>query len=304
MKINRLFEIVAILLNRDIVTAKELADRFQVSTRTIYRDIDVLSTAGVPVYTNKGSGGGISILDNYVINKTMLSEKDCQDLLITLKTLEAARYPNVDTVMNKLASLFKNIEVQDWMEADLSEWGSSEESREKFNKIKQAVLHSRSVSFNYFNSAGKKSTRTIDPLKLVFKGQSWYLWGYCRNKEDFRLFKINRMKQFVLTDEYFQRKEYSGRKNYNYSLDKGDTRETVNLKLQFSDQVLYALYDHFDDEDLIINNNTVELTFSFPVSEWIYNYILSFGNQVEVISPLWVREEVKRRIALMAEIYQ
>ena len=107
MKINRLLEISLVLLNKGTVTAKELAERFNVSTRTIYRDVDILSTAGIPVYTNKGNGGGISILDNYSINKTVLTDGERDSLLLALKTLQSTKYPEIDTVLDKIGAVFK-----------------------------------------------------------------------------------------------------------------------------------------------------------------------------------------------------
>ena len=106
MKINRLFEITTILLNKGTVTAKELADRFGVSTRTIFRDIDVLSSAGVPVYMKKGSGGGISILENYVFSRTLISDQESESLLLAVKTLQATQYPEVDMVLGKMGAIF------------------------------------------------------------------------------------------------------------------------------------------------------------------------------------------------------
>ena len=305
MKINRLFEIVAILLNKNVVTAKELADKFGVSTRTIYRDIDVLSTAGVPVYTNKGSGGGISLLDNYVLNKTMVSESEVENILMTLQALQATRYANVDTVMQKMASLFKNIEIQDWIEVDISEWGSSKNSKDLFNAIKKAIIERKCIKFSYYNSEGNKSTRQVDPLKLIFKGQSWYVWAYCNNKKDFRLFKINRMKDFEVIDTTFKREQHTSKIGYKYGIDNSFKGKQVKLKMRFNKKLLYTLYDYFNEDDIVFNDNdTVEVVFNFPYSDWIFNFILSFGSDAEVLEPDNIRQEVKLRLQKMSSYYQ
>lgn len=297
MKINRLFEIVAILLNKGTVTAKELADRFEVSTRTIYRDIDALSSAGVPIYTNKGNKGGISLLDNYTINRTLLSQKDSEGLLLTLKTLQAAKYPDIQVVMDKLASLFKNVNAEDWVEIDFSDGGTNSDSIKKFNEIKQAILRNQSVKFTYFNSYCEKTIRSIDPLKLIFKGKSWYIWGYCHNKKDFRLFKINRMKEFEVIENFFDRKELSQKENYQYQIKTPTSKEKVNLTLKFQPSVVYLLYDYFDEKDLSINDDgTYELEAAFYENEWIYSFLMSFGENVEVIEPEYIREELIKRL--------
>lgn len=138
MKINRLLEITIILLNGKNVTAKQLAGRFCVSTRTIYRDIDVLSSAGIPVYTNKGKGGGIALLENYTINKALLSADESHSLIMALKTLEAVRYPEIDVILNKIGSIFKDTKAEaDWLEIDFSPWGSRPADAEAFNIIKK-----------------------------------------------------------------------------------------------------------------------------------------------------------------------
>ena len=136
MQINRLIEITVILLNKNIVTAKELAEKFQVSTRTIYRDIEVLSSSGIPVYMSKGKGGGISLLEGYSINKTILSDSDKQSLIVALKTLQSIKYPEVSSVIDKISFMFNKGELENWVEIDFSRWGSNFNEGDKFTYIK------------------------------------------------------------------------------------------------------------------------------------------------------------------------
>lgn len=305
MKIDRLFEIVMILLNKDAVTAKELAERFEVSTRTIYRDIDVLSSAGIPVYTNKGNGGGIALLENYTLSKAMLSQKDSEGLLLTLKTMQATKYPDIDMLTGKLASLFKNISAEDWVEVDFSSWGAPPDSMNKFNVIKQAIINNQAVRFIYFNSHSEKTDRVVNPVKLVFKGQVWYLWAFCQLKQDFRLFKINRMKEVHATGDYFDRKELVKLDSYKVRLE-GDGRSgTVDLKLRFQPKVIYLLYDYFNEEDLAENaDGSYELETTLPDTDWIYSFLQSFGEAVEVISPESVRAELISRLERTLQNYR
>lgn len=137
---NRLFEITIILLNKGSVTAKELADRFGVSTRTIYRDIDVLSSTGVPVYTNKGNGGGIHLLESYAIERTLISEQESENLLLAIKTPQATQYPELDMILEKMGAIFKHAPDHDWVEVDFSPWGSAPNDKNKFNDIKRAIF--------------------------------------------------------------------------------------------------------------------------------------------------------------------
>lgn len=302
MKINRLLEITILLLNKGTITAKELADRFRVSTRTIYRDIDVLSSAGVPVFTNKGNGGGISLLENYSLNKTLISEHESESLLLALKTLQATKYPEIDAVLDKLGAVFKNADLADWVHIDFSHWSSKPNEYNKFIDIKKAILDRRTISFNYVNAEGGRSLRNIEPMRLIFKGQAWYVWGYCKTRKDFRTFRISRMKNVIVTNEVFKRRkpEEHGKHGANEKPIK-----LVNLKLKFYPEALHRLYDDFDDELIIRNaDDTCNVSVTFPEDEWVYGYLLSFGCYVEVLEPDYIRDIVADRMRKTLEFYK
>lgn len=301
MKINRLLEITIMLLNKGTVTAKELADRFEVSTRTIYRDIDVLSTAGVPVFTNKGNGGGISLLEDYSINKTLISEQESESLILALQTLQATKYPEIEGVLNKIGAVFKNVEADDWVQINFSPWGSSPNENNKFIDIKKAILGRKVISFDYVNTLGSKGSRSIEPMRLVFKGQAWYLWGYCRTKSDFRVFRISRIKNLSVSEEIFKRRKYEEAKKQPAS---ESVRKLVQLKLKFYPEVLYRLYDDFDEEFIIRNEDgTCTLTVTFPEDEWVYGFIMSFGCYAEVLEPKHIQILIADRMKKALEFY-
>ena len=301
MKINRLLEITIILLNKGTVTAKELAERFSVSTRTIYRDIDVLSSAGVPVFTNKGNGGGISLLEEYSINKTLITEQESQSLLLALQTMQVTKYPEIENVLDKIGAVFKKSESTDWVQVDLSPWGSSPNENDKFTEIKKAILDRRIIRFDYVNTLGNKSKRCIEPMKLIFKGQAWYLYGFCRTKIDYRVFRISRIKNAIITKDTFQwRKPEEKEKR---AVDES-YRRPVQLKLKFYPEALYRLYDDFDEEYIIRNEDgTSTLTVTFPEDEWVYSFIMSFGCYVEVVEPTHIRLIIADRMKKALEFY-
>jgi predicted DNA-binding transcriptional regulator YafY len=202
MQINRLFEIVYILMNKKSTTTKELSEHFEVSQRTIYRDIETLCQAGIPIYTTKGKGGGIGLLEHFILNKSLLSDQEQSDILSALQGLKATSYADTDKVLSKLNSMFGN-KGQDWIEVDFSYWNSNEEDKQKFGQLKDAILSHRIIQFDYYNSYGQESHRTLEPGKLVFKGQAWYLYGYCRDKKDERFFKISRIKSLQIDNVTF-----------------------------------------------------------------------------------------------------
>ena len=302
MKINRLLEITIILLNKGTVTARELAGRFGVSTRTIYRDVDVLSCAGVPVFTNKGNGGGISLLENYSINKALISEHESESLLLALKTLQATKYPEIEAVLDKIGAVFKNTESADWVYIDFSPWSSGPNEYNKFIDIKKGILERRVLSFEYINSEGIKSFRSMEPMRLMFKGQAWYLWGYCKMRKDFRVFRISRIKNVTVTGETFERRKPGDRVE---SGPDEKPRKLAELKLKFRPEVLHRLYDDFDDEIIRKNpDGTCSLTITFPEDEWVYGYLLSFGCHVEVLEPEHIRRILADRMKRALESYE
>ncbi len=305
MRINRLFSIMVILLSKDKVTAGELAEKFEVSTRTIYRDVEALSAAGVPIYANRGTGGGIALLDNYTISKTMMSDQDRKALLMALKSLQATRVLNIDAVMDKLSGLFSSISVDDWIEVDFSQWGDIEENAAQFDVIKNAILECQQIRFDYYNGQGKKTSRTVCPLKLIFKGRSWYLWAHCTLKNAFRLFKMSRIKSAVRQDVFFDRTAFeTGGDMETFTNHAVRPDQMVDLTLKFKQDVLYLLYDYFEERDMQIQDDgTILLEVSYPRGEWIYGLLLSFGPSLEVVKPLSVRSEIADRLKKTIEIY-
>jgi len=302
MKINRLLEITLILLNKGTVTAKELAERFEVSTRTIYRDIDDLSSAGVPVYTNKGRGGGVSLLENYTFNKALVTEHERDGLLLALKTLQATRYPDIDGIINKVGALFKDAAAEDWVHVDFSPWGSGPNDSNKFVNVRKAILESRVITFDYVSAEGAKSHRSVEPMQLVFKGPAWYLWGYCRQRRDLRTFRISRIRNLIVTGEKYQRRQFVAK-------EPDDSSESqfrvVTVKLRFQPEALYRLYDDYDDAELVENpDGTYEVSITLPEDDWVYGHILSFGNNVEVLEPPHVRDIIREKIEKAVKYYK
>lgn len=303
MKLSRLIEIVTILLNRKTITASELAERFRVSVRTIYRDIEVLSSAGIPIYTIQGVNGGISIMENYSLNRAMLSENEKNSILLALHALRSIKYPEVDAVLEKLSGIFHS-NVSDWIDVDFSPWGSNPNADNKFVDIKNAILKCRVIEIDYINTQNKKTTREIEPLRMSFKDHAWYLWAWCRQREDFRTFRISRIKRVQITNETFDRmceRTAKSVKNQNAEV---VCKAPVHCVLHFTEGALYRLYDDYDDSEIHDNGDgTYTIAVDFPEDDWVYGYILSFGTYVKVIEPQHIREIIKEKIRRIVEFY-
>lgn len=290
MQINRLFEIVYILLDKKTVTARALSEHFEVSQRTIYRDIEILSQAGIPIYTAKGRGGGISLLSEYVLNKSLLSDTEQNEIISALQSLKALNGRTADPVLNKMAVLF-NKNSSNWIDVDFSNWGSDDKEKEKFQLVKAGILGRRVIDFDYYSSCGEKTNRSIEPLKLLFKGQSWYLYGYCRLKCEGRIFKITRIRNIRMKDETFERETPE---NIWTETDSGYESRTINLVLRFDAEMAYRLYDEFSAEDIETNpDGSFTVKTWIPQGNWIYGYLMSYGEHIEVLEP----ERMKRKIA-------
>lgn len=289
MQINRLFEIVYILLERKNVTAKELAKRFEVSTRTIYRDIEILSNSKIPVYANKGKGGGIRLLDNYILDKSILSDEEQNQILFGLQAQQKLNIDSKKTALEKLSTIF-NKASKNWIEVDFSNWGIDGKENNKFDLIKKSILNKQVIEFTYYNSYGQETNRQVEPLQIWFKDKAWYIKGYCRLKKDYRVFKITRIKDIKILDENFER-ELPNVTEQKYDL------KTVTLELEISKEISYRVYDEFQRDNIIKKTNgDFIVKVEFPENDWVYGYILSFGEYVKVISPEYFKKAIKERL--------
>ena len=300
MKINRLFEMVYLLMDKKSMTANELAAHFEVSKRTILRDIDALTAAGIPIYTTQGKGGGISILDWFVLNKTVISESEQQQILFALKGMSATQHIETDSVLSRLQSLFEKAE-RDWIEVDFSRWGNGAADRAKFDILKNAIIHERAIAFTYASSYGEMSNRKVYPLKLMFKSKSWYLQAFCLAKQDYRIFKISRMMNVHMLTESFDSKAFPIPA---LEQDEAPSPDLIEVTLRFEPHVAYRVYDEFDESCVTKNEDgSFTAVMRWPKGYWLYDYILSFGAGLEVIGPQHVRDEIVRQAAQIQQKY-
>ena len=205
MQIERLVQMIFYIVSHGHVTARELADYFHVSTRTVYRDINTLTLAGIPIMTEKGSGGGISLMDGYAIDKSLLSEEERQRVCQGLQILQATEYPDAEKALSKIGAVFRNAVEPRWLEVDFSYWGSDNKEKIKISELQHAILGKHVIVFDYFNSELRTSERAVEPLRLVFKSHAWYIAGFCRCREEVRFFRLSRMKRLRILPEVFER---------------------------------------------------------------------------------------------------
>ena len=299
MKENRYFQMVYLLLEKGSMTAPELADYFEVSVRTIYRDIDILSYAGIPVYATRGKGGGISIQDNFVLKKSILSEQEQTQILMALQGIRIVEDEYTRTLLSKLSSVFQKQNVN-WLEIDFSSWTKSGAGKDNFQKLQSAIFKSKIVAFHYYSGKGEVIKRVVEPLKLVFKSTDWYLYGYCSTRNDFRFFKLTRIRNLEITNDEYVRSipEQIFVEEEKFEM------ETVKVMLLFDKSMSFRVYDKFDDEVTENQDGSLLVETVMPNNELLISHILSWGDKVEVISPQNIRIKVFERAKKICEKYK
>ena len=291
MKIDRLFGIVMILLQREKVTAPYLADKFEVSRRTINRDIEDLCKAGIPVITIQGGNGGISIADGYRIDKSVLTYQEMEHVAAALKGMDSvASQAETEQLLNKFfIKKDQVVAVRDSIIINLSSHYKSSLT-DKIAVIKEAILNSRLVSFRYYNNEGDR-VRTVEPYYLTFQWSGWYVFGYCLHRQDFRLFKLNRLWELKdIGTSFLPRKIEEEQKDFNRYF-----RDELQVTLLFDPSVKYRLIDEYGIECFTVEEDRrLKFRTGFTNKDYLLSWILSFGDKAEVIYPKGLKQEVKK----------
>ena len=308
MRIDRMLSIVVILLNRRKITAKELAQRFEVSLRTIYRDIESINMAGIPVISNQGTYGGYEIPENYKFNKQYLSISDLRSILSALKGINAALDDHdIEMIFEKVQSLLPDNEKGfsqkggEVIVFDTLGWGNQDKSAKKIQQLYDAIKSRQLIEISYMDSHGKPSVRVVEPMTVIQKGFSWYLFGFCRERNAARLFKLTRMKQITGLSRRFERKQGDYR-----AIDRKwhSPGKTIDVVLKFSAKIKHMVEDYHEDSHILAEDeDSITVKAAFPQGEWLLGMILSYGNAVEVLSPEFLRREVLSKINEMVSAY-
>ncbi|WP_125144424.1 helix-turn-helix transcriptional regulator [Clostridium transplantifaecale] len=301
MKIDRLIGILSILLQQEKVTAPYLAEKFEVSRRTINRDIEDICKAGIPIVTSQGQNGGISIMEGYRMDKTLLTSSDMQAILAGLKSLDSVsgskRYQQL---MEKLAMGNSSVLASNnHIMIDLASWYRTSLAP-KISVLQAAVEDRRKVEFNYY-APGGESSRSIEPYLLIFKWSSWYLWGYCCEKQDYRLFKLNRMTDLKATEEQYEPRQIpvpdlSAERVYPLGID---------VEAVFEPDMKWRLVEEFGMESFVEQEDgRLKFSFGFADKENLFGWLLSFGDRVELTKPVELRRELYEMMGRLQKMYR
>ncbi len=296
LKLDRMMSILVVLLRRERVRAKDLAEMFDVSVRTILRDVDAINLAGIPIVTYQGANGGIGIAEGYRLDKSVLTHDDMAAIITMLRgvsgTMPDARH---DLLMEKLINTqspaqqeilnFKSRQ----MVIDLSPWGGDGWVGDKLTAVRKAIGNLKVIEFTYIDTGGKRTHRSVEPCSVVLKGQKWYLYGWCRLRQDFRFFKLSRLRELKVLEETYNPKEVSVERL------PGDNEwptsdSMIQLRVVFEKEMEGIIDDWFGHEMVKDRDGKIMVTALLPENNWLYGFLLSFGTGVEVVSPPHIRE--------------
>ena len=301
MRINRLIGILSVLLQKEKVTAPELAEHFEVSRRTISRDIEELCKAGIPILTTQGQGGGITIMDGYRMDRTLLTGKEMQDILAGLRSLDSVNGTNrYVQLMEKLSAGSSDLMMGNHsVLIDLSSWYKNALAS-KIEIIRNAIEYKVEIDFCYYSPKGE-SDREIEPYYLIFQWYNWYVWGWCKLRQDFRLFKLNRMEKVRFSGRVFEGRNCPPPDLSDNKVFPGG----IEVKALFKPECKWRLVEEYgagcyieqEDGRLLFQSN-------YTNKDYLIDWLFSFHDGVELLAPEEIRLEIKEILERMKEIYK
>jgi len=300
MKIDRLLSILMMIINKERITARELSEYFQVSVRTIQRDIDTLSMAGIPIYSEVGKKGGYQLLNDYKLDKNFLKIDEAKVINTLLESLQkSVPYSEIKSAFNKFSMLLPSESEDDKIVVKLNPLINKKRFKDNLDIMAKARDSYNKIHIKYIDASFQESDRIICPYTLVLLGSTWYVHGYCELREDFRMFKLSRIISCKLLDEEFVVKETPKPLPWESNFDSG--RPSTKIKLEIDKSFQVKLPDYIDYEDCTVIDDKIIVNLNFTVDEWLYSFLLGFVPYVKIIEPSWLREEFVNRLKLSIE---
>ncbi|WP_152655227.1 YafY family protein [Oceanobacillus sp. CFH 90083] len=311
MKLERLLSIIILLINHRMLQAKDLAERFEVSVRTIYRDIDAINAAGIPIVTYQGVHGGIGLAEGYRLDRNLLTNDELAAIVTALRSISTSyEKEQYQQLMEKMNSVVRSSDAEAFQNKtsrvliDYAPWDKSKSLQVKLESIEKAIDQCLVMAFTYSDAGGKITKRTVEPHTLILKGRQWYIQAYCLERKQFRLFKLRRMKNVLVDLETtFPRRPLP---EQNHITGKQSAIAAGNeVVLRFQEEARHLAEDWFDAEELIpAADGSWQVKKAYPEDEWLYSFILGFGPYVEVLEPVHLREIIADRAEQISKLYK
>ncbi len=311
MKLERLMTITILLLNRKRIQAQELADRLEVSLRTVYRDLESLGQAGIPIVSYTGMEGGFEIMDSFRLDRQLLSIDELTALSTALRGLETTKAidrSSMDKLLGKVGAMVAQAEQGraaegDRIQIEFTPWKNSEEDRSRYESLRQAVKDRKLIQFKYTGRSGDEQEREVEPMALVLKTYSWYLHGYCRLRGDYRIFKLSRIRELdVRSDTFNRRAESLAELNDRWKAT--GTNEAIRIALKFKASAAMSVMDRFDEGEIErMPDGTLVVRTTYPNEDWLLGTVLHYKTDVRVLEPASVAAKVRQIALAIAEQY-
>ncbi|MFD1176497.1 helix-turn-helix transcriptional regulator [Paenibacillus puldeungensis] len=303
MKLERLISIIYKLLNHEVLSASMLAEEFQVSQRTIYRDIDVICAAGFPVVSYQGSNGGYGMMDGYKMDKSLLGSYDINSLITVLRSLSTVfDDKRAQGTIERLQTI--EAEKRDVsLSVDLETYRTESDA---LRNIRMAIARQTIVRFDYINARNEHTTRYLEPVRLYFKYRNWYVYGFCRTRLDYRGFRLSRLMNLSLTQETFE--PHQDIPEEGEALNKAVNEQPVDVLIRVNKEALAEALDQFNQVDKDFHDDG-SMTMRIPVfrpleAKWLWTILMGFGGGAEILEPLELRRVIKERLQKALQLYE
>jgi predicted DNA-binding transcriptional regulator YafY len=311
LKLDRLLAITMLLLNRKRVSAKELAERFEVSLRTVYRDLETINQAGIPIVSYPGLLGGYELTDRYRLDRQLLTLDELQSIIVALRGVRTSLdEQDVGRLLDKVGALVTHSErgsveeLSEQLIIDINPWRGNEAEKETLRALRAAIQGSRLVRFAYTSSQGDSTGRVCEPMGVVLKGYIWYLYGYCRLRQDYRIFRLTRIERLEqLPDTFVRRPQKLEQLDYRWA--RREERAYARLVLRFQPRAKARVQDYFRQEQIVTEpGGTLLVTAVQPEEPWLYSMLLGYGADVQVLEPESVAQAVLAMAREVVRLYE
>lgn len=297
MKIDRLIGIITVLQQKKTVTAPYLAEKFEVSRRTINRDIEDICKAGIPIVTTQGAAGGISLMDGFALDTTVFTQQELAAIFTGLKSLDSvSRSASAERLARKIGGSAA-VELSESMVIDLSSF-YKDELAGKIELVQRAIRESQCIAFHYCYNKGE-ADKYIEPYLVVFKWSDWYVFGFCRERQDFRMYKLRRLWDLRLTGEGFAPREVPEEKRrFGSNITDGYMTQAV-----YDPSVKYRLVEAYGAGSFSVREDGLYAEWGFTTVEGAVEWFLGFGGKVRVLGPEELMERMREEARAILEQY-
>ncbi len=313
-RVDRLVATILLLQSKRIVRAKDIAHHFEISIRTVYRDMKALCEAGVPVAAEAGEG--YSLVEGYHLPPVMFTDAEASALLLGGKFIEkltdSSIIKNAESALLKIQSVLPG-ETRDYLETlqrATEVLLRPRQAREGFRDgtmatIQAAIVHRRVVSMEYYSHHRDSfSTRDVEPLGLLFYARHWHVISYCRLREDFRDFRTDRIRSLRVRDEGFTARQGYSLKDFMATFD--EVKNAIEVKIKFKNETAGYMRERYQF-GLVAEKQLktgVVMTFVVPSLEFLIGTLLAYGSNAEVISPQSLKDRLSEEANKIVRLYK